>query len=63
MDEVRAALGMSPDQFQLVENLLTLNSEIDRIESTGMIAGYEKRIVVVTSRNAVPITYLSWQEN
>jgi general secretion pathway protein K len=63
MDEVRAALGMSPDQFQLVENLLTLNSEIDRIESTGIIAGYEKRIVVVTSRNAVPIAYLSWQEN
>jgi general secretion pathway protein K len=63
MDEVRAALGMSPDQFQLVQNLLTLNSEIDRIESTGIIAGYEKRIVVVTSRNAVPVTYLSWQEN
>jgi general secretion pathway protein K len=63
MDEVRAALGMSPDQFQLVQNLLTLNSEIDRIESTGIIAGYEKRIVVVTSRNAVPIAYLSWQEN
>jgi hypothetical protein len=63
MDEVRAALGMSPEQFQLVQNLLTLNSEIDRIESTGIIAGYEKRIVVVTSRNAVPVTYLSWQEN
>lgn len=63
MDEVRAALGMSPEQFQLVQNLLTLNSEIDRIESTGIIAGYEKRIIVVTSRSAVPITYLSWQEN
>jgi general secretion pathway protein K len=63
MDEVRAALGMSPEQFQLVQNLLTLNSEIDRIESTGIIAGYDKRIVVVTSRNAVPVTYLSWQEN
>jgi general secretion pathway protein K len=63
MDEVRAALGMSPEQFQLVQNLLTLNSEIDRIESTGIIASYEKRIVVVTSRNAVPVTYLSWQEN
>jgi len=63
MDEVRAALGMGPEQFQLVQNLLTLNSEIDRIESTGIIAGYEKRIVVVTSRNAVPVTYLSWQEN
>jgi general secretion pathway protein K len=62
MDEVRAALGMSPEQFQLVQNLLSLNSAVDRIESTGIIAGCEKQIVVVTSRNSIPITYLSWQE-
>jgi general secretion pathway protein K len=62
MDEVRAALGMSPEQFQLVQNLLSLTSAVDRIESTGIIAGYEKQIVVVTSRNTIPITYLSWQE-
>jgi general secretion pathway protein K len=62
MDEVRAALGMGPEQFQLVQNLLSLNSSVDRIESTGIIAGYEKRIEVVTSRNAVPLSYLSWQE-
>ena len=62
MDEVRAALGMSPQQFQLVENLLSLNSAVDRIESTGIIAGYEKEIVVVTNRNTTPITYLAWQE-
>ncbi len=62
MDEVRAALGMSPEQFQLVQILLSLTSVVDRIESTGIIAGYEKQIVVVTSRNTIPITYLSWQE-
>jgi general secretion pathway protein K len=62
MDEVRAALGMSPGQFQLVQDLLSLTSAVDRIESTGIIAGYEKQIVVVTSRNTIPITYLSWQE-
>jgi general secretion pathway protein K len=62
MDEVRAALGMSPEQFQLVQDLLSLTSAVDRIESTGIIAGYEKEIVVVTNRNSVPITYLSWQE-
>jgi general secretion pathway protein K len=62
MDEVRAALGMSPEQFQLVQPLLSLVSTVDRIESTGIIAGYEKRIVVVTARNTLPITYLSWQE-
>ncbi len=63
MDEVRAALGLSPDQFTLVQNYLTLDSEVDRIESTGIIAGYEKKLIVVTSRNQIPITYLSWQEN
>jgi general secretion pathway protein K len=62
VDEVRAALGMSPEQFQLVQDLLSLTSAVDRIESTGIIAGYEKEIVVVTSRNTMPITYLSWQE-
>jgi general secretion pathway protein K len=62
MDEVRASLGMSQEQFQLVQDLLSLTSAVDRIESTGIIAGYEKEIVVVTSRNTMPITYLSWQE-
>jgi hypothetical protein len=54
---------MSPEQFQLVQNYLTLDSEIDRIESTGIIAGYEKKIVVVMNRNQIPTSYLSWQEN
>ena len=62
MDEVRAALGMSPEQFQLVESLITLTSEVDRIESTGIIAGYEKTIAVVATRNTSPVRYLSWQE-
>ncbi|MBV9129135.1 MAG: hypothetical protein JO298_01975 [Verrucomicrobia bacterium] len=62
LDEVRAALGLSPEQFQLVQDLLSLTSAVDRIESTGIIAGYEKQIVVVTSRGTIPITYFSWQE-
>jgi len=62
MDEVRAALGMSPEQFQIVEGLLSLNSEVDRIESTGIIAGYEKTIVAIATRNTTPVRYLSWQE-
>ena len=62
MDEVRAALGMSPEQFQLVEGLLSLTSAVDRIESRGIIAGYEKTIVVVATRNTLPVRYLSWQE-
>jgi general secretion pathway protein K len=62
VDEVRAGLGMSPEQFQLVEGLITLTSEVDRIESTGIIAGYEKTIFVVATRNTTPVRYLSWQE-
>jgi len=62
MEEVRGGLGMNPEQFQLVQDLLSLTSAVDRIESTGIIAGYEKQIVVVTTRNTVPIIYLSWQE-
>ncbi len=53
---------MSPEQFQLVEGLLSLTSAVDRIESTGIIAGYEKTIVVVATRNTQPVRYLSWQE-
>ena len=61
-EEVRAGLGMSAEQFQLVQDFLSLTSAVDRIESTGTIAGYEKQIVVVTSRDTIPIIYLSWQE-
>ncbi len=63
MDQVRMALGMSPQQFQLVQDLLSLQSAIDRIESTGIIAGYTRTITVITNRNSAPIRYLLWQES
>jgi hypothetical protein len=62
LEEVRGALGMGQQQFQLIQELLALNSAIDRIESKGIIAGYEKTITVIASRNTVPIRYLLWQE-
>jgi general secretion pathway protein K len=62
MDEVQAELGMSPQQFQLVQELLSLNSAVDRIESTGIIAGYQRTIVVVANRTVTPPHYLSWEE-
>jgi general secretion pathway protein K len=62
MDEVRAALGMSPQQFSLVQDLLSLKSAVDRIESTGIIAGYQKTIAAIVSRNTTPIRYFAWQE-
>jgi general secretion pathway protein K len=62
MDEVRSALGMSPEQFQLVQDLLSLKSAVDRIESTGIIAGYKKTVVVIADRSSTPIHYFAWQE-
>jgi hypothetical protein len=62
LDQVRAALGLSPERFQLVQDLLSLNSSVDRIESTGIISSYTKTIDVIVSRNTIPIRYLVWQE-
>jgi general secretion pathway protein K len=62
MDEVRAALGMSQDQFSLIQDLLSLKSAVDRIESMGIIAGYTKTIAVIASRSTTPIQYFAWQE-
>jgi general secretion pathway protein K len=61
-EEVRAGLGLSAGQFQLIAGLLSLTSAVDRIESAGIIAGYEKKVVVIASRNSTPMRYLSWQE-
>ena len=63
IDEVRAALGMTQEQFKLVQDLLSLKSAVDRIESTGIIAGYKKTIAVIASRGTTPIQYFAWQEN
>jgi hypothetical protein len=63
MDQVRTALGMSPQQFQLVQDLLSLQSAIDRVESTGIIAGYSRTITVIINRNSAPLRYLLWQES
>jgi hypothetical protein len=49
-------------QFRLVR-YLALDSEVERIEGTGIIAGYDKKITVASRRGEIPITYLSWQEN
>jgi hypothetical protein len=62
MDEVRTELGMSPQQFQLVQNLLSIASTVDRVVSKGTINGYTDTLTVIARRNTVPIAYLVWQE-
>ncbi len=63
MDQVRTELGMSPQQFQLVQNLLSIESTVDRIVSKGTINGYTDTVTVIARRNTVPIAYLVWQED
>ena len=62
LEEVRVHLGMSPQQFQAVQDLLALTSAVDRIESSGMIADFTTNITVIVNRNTVPAQILLWQE-
>ena len=61
-NEVMLQLGMTSQQFQLVQNLLSLNSTVDRIDSTGIIANYSTTISVVAKRASIPVSYLVWEE-
>ena len=63
MDQVRTELGMTPQQFQLVQGLLSINSTVDRVVSKGTINGYTDTLTVIARRNTVPIAYLVWEED
>jgi general secretion pathway protein K len=61
-NDVMLQLGMSSQQFQIVQNLLSLSSTVDRVDSTGAIGKYSATISVVAKRQSVPVAYLLWQE-
>jgi general secretion pathway protein K len=61
-NDVMAQLGMSSQQFQIVQNLLSLSSTVDRVDCTGVIGKYSATISVVAKRQSVPVAYLLWQE-
>ena len=61
-NDVMLQLGMSSQQFQIVQNLLSLQSTVDRVESTGTIGNYSTTIAVVAKRASIPVAYLLWQE-
>jgi hypothetical protein len=61
-NDVMLQLGMSSQQFQIVQNLLSLTSSVDRVDSTGTIGNYSTMISVVAKRSSVPVAYLLWQE-
>lgn len=62
LEDVRVHLGMSPQQFQAVQDMLALTSAVDRIESRGMIADFTTTITAIVNRNSVPAGVLLWQE-
>ena len=62
LNDVMLQLGMNQQQFQLVQNLLSLNSSVDRIDSTGIVGKYSTTISVVAKRNSIPVSYLVWEE-
>ena len=61
-NDVMLQLGMSSQQFQIVQNLLSLTSTVDRVDSTGTIGNYSTTISVVAKRSSIPVAYLLWQE-
>jgi hypothetical protein len=62
LNDVMLQLGMSSQQFQIVQNLLSLTSTVDRVDSTGTIGNYSTTISVVAKRSSIPVAYLLWQE-
>ena len=61
-NDVMLQLGMSEQQFQIVQNLLSLSSSVDRVESVGSVGKYSVTLSVVAKRSAIPVAYLLWQE-
>ena len=62
LDEVRALLGMSQDEFSRIQGQLSLQDSTIRIESTGSFGAYQRMITAVVRRNTSPPTFLQWQE-
>lgn len=62
LDLVRQMLGISKDDFAKIQNQLSLQDSVTRIESTGTLGTYQRKIMVVARRNSTPPTYLQWQE-
>lgn len=57
-----AALGLSGEAAQAVEDRVTLNSTYRRISSTGTVGSYRHTLQVVTKIDAVPLQFLLWSE-
>jgi hypothetical protein len=63
LNQVRALLGMSQQQFAAIQGMLSVQDSHVRIESTGTFAGYRRKITVVVRANVAPPQYFLWQES
>lgn len=60
LDQVRTMLGMGEEQFAAIAPRLSVGDPVKRIESTGQIGAYRKKIVVLARKDDGAM--LSWQE-
>jgi len=62
MEQVRQALGMPQAAFEKIQDLVSLQDSVTRIESMGSIGTYQQKVIVVCRRNSNPPVYFLWQE-
>lgn len=60
--EIRTALGLSPNDFAKIQDRLSLQDSVARIESTGTFGTCRRKIIVVVRRTSSPPIFLQWQE-
>jgi general secretion pathway protein K len=61
--DVNIALGLSPDQFRQIANLITVTDPIVRIVSVGKSANVTRTVRMVVYKQGNGMRLLSWKEN
>jgi general secretion pathway protein K len=62
MDEVRSALGLSPDQFQQLSSLISFRDQVYRIVSVGRSGDVQRTIQMVVRKIGNRPQLITWKE-
>jgi general secretion pathway protein K len=62
MEAVRQALGMGQEVFNSIQDKITLDESVRRIESTGWAGHHHHTVFAVVQRNTSPPQYWHWEE-
>jgi general secretion pathway protein K len=62
MEQVQAALALPPGGFANIQGLLSLRDSTSRIESTGSVGTFQRKITVVVRKSGGPPVYFQWEE-